>query len=108
MELRWTEATRRAEHGSRGSSLPRERQRLEGLLSTTIRGLRAEHDSFYAHLEGYARRPVSEPTLHLYAVLLELALAVPTFVALLRLTAPYGRHARRGWDPSSPRGPDGS
>jgi 3-oxo-5-alpha-steroid 4-dehydrogenase 1 len=35
-------------------------------------------------------------------VLLELALAVPTFVALRFLTAPYGRHAREGWGPRVP------
>ena len=30
----------------------------------------------------------------------EIALSVPTFIALRFLTAPYGRHARRGWGPS--------
>jgi hypothetical protein len=34
--------------------------------------------------------------------LLEMALAVPTFFALRRLTAPYGRHARSGWGPALP------
>jgi len=32
----------------------------------------------------------------------ELLLALPTFVALRVVTAPYGRHARRGWGPSLP------
>lgn len=35
-------------------------------------------------------------------VLLELALAVPTLLSLWRVTAPYGRHARRGWGPAVP------
>ncbi len=30
----------------------------------------------------------------------EIALSVPTFIALRFLTAPYGRHVRRGWGPS--------
>jgi len=33
-------------------------------------------------------------------VLLELALTVPTFVALRRISAPYGRHDRSGWGPT--------
>ncbi len=36
---------------------------------------------------------------------LELALAVPTFVALAVVPAPYGRHARAGWGPSVPARP---
>ncbi len=35
-------------------------------------------------------------------VLLEIALAVPTFVALRFVPAPYGRHGRAGWGPSVP------
>jgi protein-S-isoprenylcysteine O-methyltransferase Ste14 len=35
-------------------------------------------------------------------VLLELALAAPTFLALLFVPAPYGRHARRGLGPTVP------
>lgn len=36
------------------------------------------------------------------AVLLELALAVVTFLALRWITAPYGRQARPGWGPTLP------
>lgn len=35
-------------------------------------------------------------------VALEMALAVPTFVALRRVVAPYGRHMRSGWGPTIP------
>ena len=35
-------------------------------------------------------------------VLLELTLAVPTFLALCFVPAPYGRHARRGFGPTLP------
>jgi protein-S-isoprenylcysteine O-methyltransferase Ste14 len=35
-------------------------------------------------------------------VLLEMALAVPTFLALFFVVAPYGRHARQGWGPTLP------
>lgn len=37
-----------------------------------------------------------------WLVLLELALAVPTFVSLVFTAAPYGRHARGGWGPTLP------
>lgn len=33
-------------------------------------------------------------------VLFWIALSVVTFVALLKITAPYGRHTRKGWGPS--------
>lgn len=35
-------------------------------------------------------------------VLLEFALAVPTFIALRFIAAPYGRYERRGWGPTVP------
>ncbi len=34
--------------------------------------------------------------------LLELGLALPTALALVRIAAPYGRHARAGWGPTLP------
>jgi 3-oxo-5-alpha-steroid 4-dehydrogenase 1 len=37
-----------------------------------------------------------------FLVVLELALAAVTFVALLRIDAPYGRHSRAGWGPTVP------
>lgn len=42
--------------------------------------------------------------LDLYRALaaLEVALAVPTFVALRRVVAPYGRYVRSGWGPTIP------
>ena len=42
------------------------------------------------------------PGVHRALALLELALAVPTFLWLRRATAPYGRHARSGWGPGVP------
>ena len=37
-----------------------------------------------------------------WLVVLELALALPTFVSLIFTAAPYGRHARGGWGPTLP------
>jgi 3-oxo-5-alpha-steroid 4-dehydrogenase 1 len=37
-----------------------------------------------------------------WLVLLEIALAVPTFLSLLFVAAPYGRHQRQGWGPTIP------
>ena len=42
------------------------------------------------------------PALHHAAVVAMLALAAVTFLALLFITAPYGRHARAGWGPTLP------
>jgi 3-oxo-5-alpha-steroid 4-dehydrogenase 1 len=39
---------------------------------------------------------------YLVLVLLELALAVLTFIGLLFIVAPYGRHGRSGWGPTVP------
>lgn len=44
--------------------------------------------------------PASGP--YLILVLLELALAVLTFVGLQFVVAPYGRHERAGWGPTAP------
>jgi len=41
-----------------------------------------------------------EPRLYWSLVALVFAAAVVTFFALLRITAPYGRHARPGWGPA--------
>lgn len=40
-----------------------------------------------------------EATLHAYATWAEIGLAVLTFVSLFFITAPYGRHGRKGWGP---------
>lgn len=40
-----------------------------------------------------------EAQIHLYATYAELALGALTFISLLFITAPYGRHARKGWGP---------
>jgi len=45
---------------------------------------------------------LSEATLHHTLVLVMFALALVTFLALLFVTAPYGRHGRRGWGPQIP------
>lgn len=45
---------------------------------------------------------MDETTLHFYATLTEIGIAIPTAVALIWLTAPYGRHARGGWGPTVP------
>lgn len=50
---------------------------------------------------GYARG-LPESTLHFYATLTEIGIAIPTAVALIWISAPYGRHMRDGWGPSIP------
>ncbi|GAB4207543.1 MAG: DUF1295 domain-containing protein [Sandaracinaceae bacterium] len=42
---------------------------------------------------------MNEANLHAYAVWTEIGLAVLTFASLFFITAPYGRHARKGWGP---------
>jgi protein-S-isoprenylcysteine O-methyltransferase Ste14 len=42
------------------------------------------------------------PGLDRTLVLVEIALAVVTFIALLRIDAPYGRYRRSGWGPALP------
>lgn len=42
---------------------------------------------------------MNEAEIHLYATYAELALAGLTFASLFIITAPYGRHARKGWGP---------
>ncbi|MEM6291051.1 MAG: DUF1295 domain-containing protein [Myxococcota bacterium] len=43
-----------------------------------------------------------DPTFHQWMVWLEIGLAVVTFISLLVVNAPYGRHIRRGWGPQIP------
>ena len=45
---------------------------------------------------------MAEADLHRYLVMTIFGLAVVAFVALLWVTAPYGRHLRRGWGPTVP------
>jgi protein-S-isoprenylcysteine O-methyltransferase Ste14 len=45
---------------------------------------------------------MNEAELHFGVTVAVLALAVPTFAALLWTTAPYGRHVREGWGPTLP------
>lgn len=42
---------------------------------------------------------MTEAEIHAYATWTEIALAALTFVSLFFITAPYGRHARKGWGP---------
>jgi 3-oxo-5-alpha-steroid 4-dehydrogenase 1 len=42
---------------------------------------------------------VPEAQIHAYATYAELGLATLTFISLFVVTAPYGRHARKGWGP---------
>lgn len=43
-----------------------------------------------------------EAQVHFALTIALIVLAVPTFLALLWTTAPYGRHARKGWGPTIP------
>jgi protein-S-isoprenylcysteine O-methyltransferase Ste14 len=45
---------------------------------------------------------MSETEIHTWATWLEILLAVVTCLALLFITAPYGRHQRSGWGPTVP------
>lgn len=42
---------------------------------------------------------MSEAELHTYATWTEIGLAALTFISLFFVTAPYGRHGRKGWGP---------
>lgn len=45
---------------------------------------------------------MTELQVHSHLVLTTFALAVPTFISVLWVTAPYGRHLRPGWGPTIP------
>lgn len=45
---------------------------------------------------------MDEAQLHLGLTWLQIGLAIATVLALLRVRAPYGRHAREGWGPTIP------
>jgi len=55
-----------------------------------------------ASAESMPDSTMTELQYHSYLVLAMFVLAALTFVSLLRVTAPYGRHLRPGWGPSIP------